>query len=788
MHNHHESIVRIWLAKDQLIYAAHVDGNSGNYEKWPGWVCEEVKAAFGHVELPYAHQVKSFESIRQGNHTVISTGTGSGKSLSAWIPIVNHLVEYHKTPPRLSTFSRKPKVLYMSPTKALAMDQWEKMQAVSTRLPHSFVMGACDGDTPKEVSYYLSKTADIIFSNPDYIHHSMLGNFARWQSFLQSLHYIVIDEFHHYKGLFGAHVALIVRRLVRLARLAGVNPTVIFLSATIDSPDDVVKKFLGVRTQCVVIDKDESRQSGKTLMFIRPRAVIDKIDTNEGPSKNSSPKQKDMVRRNSHVEAGELTGVLIDNNARLLTFVRSRHNSERVTQIAQNYLSETDTSPSRIATYRGGYLASERRELEKSIKNGQLQGLVTTSALEMGIDINSLDCVIVTGWPGTYASFKQQIGRCGRGEADGLAIFIAGDNPLEHYILDHAEEYVNGKNKIEAQVFDIKNPHVYIPHICCAAREHPLSEKDFSDFDIASPSILHQLVEQNLLVKVRDSWVWNGRLPIAPHELVQVRGSSGTVRIIEKDTQKLLGTVDEGAADRTVFPGAVYVHRGKKYRVEMLEENQAVVSVDTRSMTTYPRDVVSIDVREVARQQEFPGGIMSAGNIRVKTRVTGYDMRDEITHTHEGFVQLNMPERILETQGFWFALTNEVLNELGVDKDMMPGALHGAEHAMIGMLPLLAGCDRWDLGGLSTALHIYHGLPTIFVYDGASGGAGFSYHGFDVAQQWCAATLERVRSCECVQGCPQCIQSPKCGNNNSPLSKKGAVQILGYMTIALSHL
>ena len=437
-----------------------------------------------------------------------------------------------------------------------------------------------------------------------------------------------------------------------------------------------------------------------------------------------------------------------------------------------------------MAAYRGGYLPEERRELEEQLRDGEMRALATTSALELGIDISGLDAVVVTGWPGTHASFAQQIGRAGRAGRQGLAVFVGRDNPLDQYLLDHPE--VIAQTPSEANVFDPMNPNALIPELCAAAAELPLRPEDAMIFGLPDTSLFEDLATDGLLRRRPAGWFWNTSLGVSAHQTVSLRGEGSTVSIVNSADGTILGTVDSARADTTVYPGAIYLHQGVPFEVEALGEDVALVHEHREEeIRTYPREEMGVEIMDTEEQIELETGVWARGKVVVSSRVIGYDVRRLRDGLYLGMVPLTMPVRQLHTSATWWTINEKSIKASGILRADIPGALHGAEHASIGLLPLFATCDRWDLGGLSTAAHLDTGQATVIVHDAISGGSGCAERGFQAGREWMLATLKTIESCPCISGCPRCIQSPKCGNNNEPLSKSGAILLLKALTQAM---
>ena len=739
---------------------------------WPGWV---PAALIGPLEskgiaAPWRHQVDTAELAHSGRHVVVSTGTASGKSLGYQLPVLSALLA-----------DPSSCALYLSPTKALAVDQLASIESLA--LP-GVRAALFDGDTPIDERDWVRAHSRWVLTNPDMLHRGILPAHARWARLFRRLEYVVIDECHAYRGVFGSHVALVIRRLRRLARLYGSDPVFVLASATVADPAAAAGRLIGAHTAAVT--HDSAPRSGADFVLWEPPLITDSEGENGAP-----------VRRSAPNEAARMMADLVSAGARTLAFVRSRHGAEQTALTAQRRLGDTDPDlVDRVAAYRGGYLPEERRELEKALGSGELLGVATTNALELGVDITGLDAALLAGYPGTLASVWQQAGRAGRGEQRALVVFVARDDPLDSYLVHHPEAVFG--TPIEAAVIDPGNPYILGPHLACAAAEHRLTDEDCELFGDRARAVIGDLVGRRVL-RVRPSgWFHvpdSSAGPRHPAERVDLRGSGGTqVAIVEADTGRLLGTVDEARAPSAVHPGAVHLHRGQSYSVLDLDlaGGVALVEADRPEYSTIARSVSTVEITGTDVQQGFPvecgdraGVQVGVGSVCVTQQVVGY-----LRRRHGGelidVVPLDMPEHVLHTRAVWYTLSDDILAAAGLSDRDVPGALHAAEHAAIGLLPLFAGCDRWDIGGLSTNLHPDTGLPTVIVYDGYPGGAGFADRGYAVLADWLTAVRDAVRSCACAAGCPSCVQSPKCGNGNQPLDKAGAVVVLGVVVDAMT--
>ena len=824
----------------RLVHLQRTPARPGRHSDWPEWADPDLVAAYRRigVERPWTHQVAAARSAHAGHHTVLATGTGSGKSLAAWLPALSDVLAAQSpgADSRISAHGRRPTTLYLSPTKALAADQAAslgrligELEAVQreagtpTGSLRTVRTGTCDGDTPLPERDWVRAHADVVLTNPDFLHFSLLPGHERWSRLLRGLRYIVIDECHAYRGILGAHVALVLRRLLRLvARLRprGPQPIVLCASATAAEPALTAARLIGAEPDDVVAVTDDGAPAGERTLALWQPALRDPwmlpapdVDPAQDSARAAEPDSGDpgedpSARRSAVVEAAELLVDLLSVGARALVFVRSRRSAEVVAERARHTLGlSLPELVGTVSAYRGGYLPEERRALEADLRSGRLRALATTNALELGIDVTGLDAVLIAGWPGTRVSLGQQAGRAGRAGSRGLAVLIASDNPLDAYLVHHPEAVFAAP---EATVFDPANPYVLAPHLCAAASEAPLRAEDLALFGLPDDALLRELESRGALRRRPTGWFWNVNLPGRPQDLTSLRGDGPPeVPVVEADTGAVIGTVDGAAADSTVHEGAVYVHQGRVYVVEELADDVALVRqraavgyrtrarsrssvriIAEREQQVWGRpvgggdrldDVPEPSAHTADDGREAPGAAAitwSFGSVEVTSQVTGYQRMalpgGEVVSQHA----LEMDEHVLPTAAVWWTIPQETCEAAGLEPTDLPGALHAAEHASIGMLPLLATCDRWDIGGLSTAAHPQTGAPTVFVHDGHAGGAGFAERGYRAGREWLEATLAVIEGCGCASGCPSCVQSPKCGNNNEPLDKAGAAALL----------
>jgi DEAD/DEAH box helicase domain-containing protein len=799
---------------DAAVHVEQVEARAPRYAEWPAWadplLVERLRASG--MERPWSHQVEAAELLYAGRHTVLATGTASGKSAGYLLPALSRLLadapparpgaaktrstpdpsagngvaangSTGNPPPAAASLAAAPAapvsarpvaastarpvgrrngtVLYLAPTKALANDQARRLRELKLPLPPAVCL---DGDTSAEERRWIREQGVFVLSNPDMLHYSLLPDHRRWAPFLRRLTYVVVDECHGYRGVFGAHVAAVLRRLRRLCAHYGAEPVFALASATTADPGATAARLTGLQVEEVT---EDGSPRGRLLFTLWEPPLTDARGELGAP-----------VRRTAVAETATLLADLAGERVRTVAFVRSRRGAELVSVMAREELSRSGGATGQIAAYRAGYLREERRKLEADLQSGRLTAVAATNALELGVDIAGLDAVLLAGYPGTRASLWQQAGRAGRGGQEALAVLVARDDPLDTYLVHHPEALF-GK-PVEATVFDPGNPYVLWSHLCAAASELPLRDRDLELFGQGAASLAAELGRTGWLRRRADGWFWTR--PERAADLSDLRGMGGEpIRIIEQETGRLLGMADAGSATGAVHPGAVYLHQGESYLVRELhlEESIALVEAKDPGYATYAREVAQVRIVQEERAEEWNAHCRVAyGTVAVTSRVVGYLKRESRTGKVIGEEPLDLPEHTLTTKAVWWTVTPAGLEEALLAAPDVPGAAHAAEHASIGLLPLFADCDRWDLGGLSTADHPDTGLATVFVHDGLAGGAGFAERGFTKARDWLAATKDAIAACECRTGCPSCVQSPKCGNGNEPLDKTGAIRLL----------
>ncbi|WP_204797388.1 DEAD/DEAH box helicase [Nocardioides salarius] len=752
-----ERLAALPSRQGRLTHLERLPARSGRPAPWPAWADPGVVAALGRrgVAQPWEHQVEAAEAAYAGQHVVVSTGTASGKSLAFQLPALTTLLGA-----RGRRGQRGATTLYLAPTKALAQDQLASLRGLDLGLRAT----THDGDSGRDQRDWARDHAEYVLTNPDMLHRSLLPGHEHWHHFWRTLRYVVVDECHHYRGVFGAHVAQVLRRLRRVCAAHGSSPTFVLASATVAEPATTAARLTGLPVHAVT---DDASPRGSVALGLWEPPLTSYAGENGAP-----------VRRAASSETADLLTDLVVEGVRTLAFVRSRRGAEQVAMTAAALLAEVDPAlAGRVASYRGGYLPEERRAIEQQLRAGDLLGLAATNALELGIDVSGLDAVLMAGFPGTRAALWQQVGRAGRGARDASAVLVARDDPLDTYLVHHPEALFG--RPVEASVFDESNPYVLGPHLCAAAQEQALTEADLPLFGPTARGVVDQLVAAGLLRRRSHGWFWTDRRRAA--DLADIRSAGGRpVQLVEAGTGRVVGTVDAGSAHGTAHPGAVYLHRGETYLVTSLdlEESVAVIERAEPDHTTSAREVTDISVVAEREHTDWGRCRLSLGEVAVSHQVVSYLLRRQPGGEVVGEEPLDLPERTLRTTAVWWSVPDDVLEDAGLDPGDLPGAAHAAEHCSIGLLPLFATCDRWDIGGVSTARHPDTGVLTVFVHDGHPGGAGFAERGYRTAHAWLTATREAIVSCECEAGCPSCIQSPKCGNQNNPLDKAGAARLL----------
>ena len=749
--NQFDDLIDMLSADGRLAHVEHQRARPARYANSIAPMSPGVLLALGSDRL-WTHQAEAIDLVHAGHSVVVATGTASGKSRCYQIPIAESAARLGNTGTALLIF----------PTKALAQDQLRSFHS------HGFpevVAGTYDGDSTPEQRSWVRSTANVVLTNPEMLHAGILPGHARWATFLSRLDHVVIDELHILRGVFGTHVSHVLRRLRRLCHHYGSDPKFIFTSATIGEPATLATQLCGVPV--TEVNNDGSPRGERTIVMLNPPIV----DEAQG------------LRTSANAESSSVGAELIKRGHRTIVFCRSRRGTELVTgDIARRLPADASNS---VRAYRAGYLAAERRTIEHELFEGSLRGVVATSALELGIDVGGLDACVLNGFPGTVASMWQQIGRAGRGQQRSAAFLVAGDDQLDQWIMSHPTELLN--RQPERAVINPTNPFILGPHLACAAFEKPISHDDDQYWgDALDDGIRDLVLDDRILLKPSGVgsplavYAGQGR----PTRAIGLRsGSADELQIVRKDGS-IVGTVDSSRACAVVHPGAIYLHQGKPYQVARLDLDDRVATVENADGEHYTQARTKVDISVVrADERTMWGGGASGvevcvGEVEVVSQVTGYQRREVRSRRILANEVLDLPPSTLRTRAFWYVIPVDQIERAGLDASQVPGALHAAEHAGIGMLPLFTICDRWDVGGVSTPWHAGAGGPTIFIYDAHPGGSGIAELGFQEQDRHLRATRDAMATCGCSDGCPSCVQSPKCGNGNEPLDKHGAVALL----------
>jgi DEAD/DEAH box helicase domain-containing protein len=731
------------LAEDaRLVHVEQIPARAARTAELDRPLPEELLQHVPHTQF-WSHQAQAINLARSGESLVVATGTASGKSLCYQVPIAESVLSGGTA-------------LMIYPTKALARDQL--LSLTSWEVP-GLTAAAYDGDCSPEERSWVRTHANVLLTNPEMVHQTILANHRRWAKFLQELKFVVVDELHTLRGVFGTHVAHILRRLRRLVRFyGGEEPTVIFSSATIGEPAKLASGICG--HEVAVVQRDASPSGMRSIALWNPAEA------------------SDGERWSINAEAALLASRLISAGLRTLVFCGSRRGTEVVASALRDSLDESLAE--QVRSYRAGYLAHERRQIEAELLSGELLGVVATNALELGVNIGGLDAVVMCGYPGTIASFRQQLGRSGREQLGSVAVLVAAENSLDQWMMRHPEELFNRVS--EPAVINLDNPYVFVPHLGCAAFELPLTRKDSEYWPTQLDEGIRQLVLEDRAIITsqgdEQTVMWSGRGTPAP--TIGLRSASrGEFRIMTRDGQ-MIGTVDESRAYEVLHEGAVYLHQGAAWTVIELDlaSLSALVVPADGDLYTQARSSISIRLLGVDDQRPVGASTLHIGSVEVTSQVTGFQTKRVSTHEVVSRDSLELPPVHLETRAVWYTFADDVVQSARIDPTELPGALHASEHAAIGILPLFTICDRWDVGGVSTEWLPETDAPTVVIHDAYPGGAGIAELAFGVADSHLAATLEVLQRCPCVDGCPSCVQSPKCGNGNEPLDKAAARRLL----------
>lgn len=705
------------------------------------------------IEGLFSHQADAIDLILQGKNVIVTSGPSSGKSLIYYVPTLEGFLK-----------DSNSTALYMFPTKALAQDQMDSLNSLVASLPKRPVSSIYDGDTPYDDRPNLRGSTNILFTNPDMLHLAILPNHRRWSKYFKNLKYIVLDEAHQYKGVYGSHIALLVRRLRRICSLYGADPKFILTSATLGNPKQHAEALLGLNVESV--ENDGSYRGERDFALWNPPVIE--------PSSG--------IRRSYLSEAVRLFVQLVQFGSKTLAFARSRQTAELVHKYSRDELN-LGVGNEIIGSYRAGYLPEERREIEDKFISGELIGLVSTNALELGINIGNLDTTLLVGYPGSLSSTMQQAFRSGRGDRYGLSIMVLSDNPLEQYIARHPDLLF--RRGAEYVLLDPDNELILSLHLICAAYEKPLISQDATFFGPNRFSdVLESLMTQGKLLRRKRgdhiSWYVSPAVGYPAGDVNLRSGGDSQFSLLETKSGKLLEMIGKEEALRAAYPGAVYLHQGQEFLVDTIDFDGEMVGLTEKSLPYYTQSLhqtrLTITKEEQSKlERETP---VFFGELEVTRSVVGFQRKRHGSNELISAEKLDLPEYGYRTKGIWWTISKKLLDEVilrGID---ISAALHALEHAAIGLLPVFASCDRWDIGGVSTNYNSETNKPTVFIYDAHPGGVGISYHAYSIVTQLWEATLQHLNECPCEDGCPSCVMSPKCGNNNDFIDKDGAKFIL----------
>jgi DEAD/DEAH box helicase domain-containing protein len=699
------------------------------------------------IESLWSHQADALECARRG-HTIVTTGTASGKSLAFNLPVLDTLAS-----------DLAARAFYLYPTKALAQDQARKLSELGGRfLRHAIY----DGDTPREERPAIRQRSNLILTNPDMLHVGVLPNHRSWGDVLANLAWVVVDEAHVYRGVFGSHVANVLRRLRRLARAYGTEPRFVLTSATIANPRQLAEALTGLDVH--LVDHDGAPRAEREVVMWNPPLVDEALGK----------------RGSALSEAAMLLAGLVERGVRTICFLKSRRGVELIQRFARLRLEDAGRPDlaERIAPYRAGYTPAQRREIERRLSEGELLAVVATDALELGIDVGDLDAAVCVTFPGTVASLRQMWGRAGRRHT-GLAMYVAGEDALDQFFCRHPDEFL--ERPVERAILDHESEEIHLAHLGAAAYELPLTPEDEDVFGERWEEHAQRLVKQGRLRERGGRYLPRG--PGYPAARIALRSASpDSVAIVESTGGEVIGTVESSRAHSSVHPGAVYLHMGAAYEVEDLDlgGSRALVRPFDGDWYTQPKKESETWIEQVRESRSCCGVELSFGIVSVTEQVVAYQKKRVADHSVIDLLALDMPEQDFVTQALWYELPDELLRA-EFPLEVLQGSLHAAEHGQIAVLPLIAMCDRWDIGGLSTAFHQQTGRSTIFIYDGHPGGVGITRVGFERFESLVDDALRLISECPCRAGCPSCVQSPKCGNLNEPLNKRGATELLSRM-------
>ena len=704
----------------------------------------------------YNHQAETYNAIQEGEHVIITTPTASGKTLAFNLPIMETMIE-----------DKEATALYIYPAKALSNDQLHVLEDLEDEMNIKINPRTYDGDTPREDKRGIREKSRIVLTNP-YQLHLILSWHHQWSRFYRNLRYIVIDESHYYKGVFGSNVAFLIKRLKRIANFYGAYPQFILSSATLANPLELANRLTGEEFK--LVDNDTSPSGEKDFILYNPfkNYKRNKVNMKNAPS--------------VHMETENIFMYMMLKQIQTLCFTVSRKTTELIAMWAKNDMTQIKGKLAhRIAAYRAGYRPEERREIEDGLKSGKYLGVTCTNALELGIDIGSLDAVIISGYPGTMISTWQQAGRAGRSRQKSLAILIAFENQLDQYFMNNPTFFFDKPH--ENAIIDLTNPILQEAHLLCAAKELPLKYGEVEKYFGISDEILEDLVsKKDLHINARGDYMYPyDDNPALDHSLDQISGQEFKIM----NNGQLLETMEKSQVYREAHEGAILINKGDTYVVDSVSLSRGFVNVSQKTVDyhTMVLNQTDINIKKKLSKTKYGNLTIHFGELTVSEDYFKYKKMQFSKSV--GTYPLDLPPLKFNTKGLWFTIPKSVKDTL---EDMFPneeevfaGGLHGAEHALIGLFPLHTMCDRFDIGGLSTNYHEDTQEATIFIYDGYEGGIGICEKAVDVFVDLLKSTLDLLNNCNCQSGCPACIYSPKCGNDNKPLHKNATKYILEYM-------
>ncbi|MFT4049333.1 MAG: DEAD/DEAH box helicase [Solirubrobacterales bacterium] len=746
---------------EQLVEVAHEPGQEPFLVDLPDELNPRVADALTGVgiEQLYGHQLQCFDEAlgvggSPGGNVIVTTGTASGKSLCFNLPVLHTLAS-----------DPSARALYLYPTKALAQDQARKLGELGAGLGKAgrtnlLRHAIYDGDTPGGERRSIREKSNLVLSNPDMLSQGVLPNHRQWADFFANLAWIVVDEAHVYRGVFGSHVANVLRRLRRIAAAYGTRPRIIMTSATIANPLQLAERLSGEKF--ALVDRDSGPRADREIVIWNTPLTDEQAGT----------------RGSALSEAATMLARMVRADLRTIVFMKSRRGVELIHRFAGDLLADRPDLAEAIAPYRAGYTAQQRREIEQRLMRGDLKAVVATSALELGIDIGELDAALVTTFPGTVASLRQMWGRAGRNHR-GVGVYIAGEDALDQFFCRHPDEFL--ARPVEAAILDPWNESVHLRHLHAAIYELPLREADTEFFGESVDEFARQLVSVGAAREDGGRWLPRGE--DFPAARIALRSASAdNFHIVNSETGEVMGTVEAERAFTTVHPGAIYMHIGRQYEIDELglESRTVVARPFDGDWYTQPKFETDTYIERVLETRELGRATLNFGLVAVSEQVTHFQRKSIQGQETLSLEALDLPAQHFTTQALWYTLGDDPLSE-ELPLDVLQGSLHAAEHAQIAVLPLIAMCDRWDIGGLSTAFHPQTGQPTIFIYDGHPGGVGITEHGYHEFERLVADAQRLIEECPCESGCPSCIQSPKCGNLNDPLHKAGALRLLGSL-------